>query len=86
MTGEAWASNTVPAGPSECYRCWQIGKRGVPADLVVRYNAGTPHEFTRPSCAQCYADDVERFPARTLSLPWFASRATVRASGVEVGS
>lgn len=49
-----------------CYRCWQIGAENVTATCMVRYNVGTPHEWTSLSCSICADADVSRFPGRTI--------------------
>lgn len=51
-----------------CYPCWQVGRRGptaVAPVCVVTYHAGTPSEWTTPSCGFCLELTFGTFPAAT---------------------
>lgn len=47
-----------PCPPGDCYRCWQVGRKGVKATCVVLHSEGTDREKKLPSCEKCAAFDI----------------------------
>jgi hypothetical protein len=66
---ESWDEEPCPA--TDCYRCWQVGRRDVPGVVLVTYNADlvdldSKSRWTSPSCEACLIADRRNFPNRLV--------------------